>query len=106
MLKNKNRFQKSSYTILASVFGLIVYSTAYTTLDLTIRFNLLDRGLYTLSLIPIALFSIGIAYGMVQNLTNNRLNIFFASLLLGFILFAICGYLFYVLDGFIIYTRY
>lgn len=106
MLKNKKISQRSSYIIVISIFGFILYSAVYTALDLTIRFDLLNRGLYVLSLLPIAIFSIGVAYGMINSLTNKKADLILASILLGSIMFVLLGYLFYIFDGFIIYTRY
>lgn len=90
---------------------MLLYATVYTAVGATILLGFvmtpqyLSPGFLVISL-PILIFSVGLAYGLLARYKGSRLGKIAASALLGFIIYLIAGFLFYTLDGYVTYARY
>lgn len=94
-----------------SLLLMLLYAAVYTAVGATILLGFvmtpqyLSPGFLVISL-PILIFSVGLAYGLLARYKGSRRGKIAASALLGLLIYLIAGFLFYTLDGYVTYARY
>lgn len=89
-----------------SLVAMTLYTLFYVLFDITVRFDIHERGLTFLAMLPIILASIGIAYGMLGSQVKRPIHALPATILLGLIISLMACVLFYVIDGVVLFARY
>ncbi|MBQ68562.1 hypothetical protein CL689_00665 [Candidatus Saccharibacteria bacterium] len=89
-----------------SLAAMMLYTLFYVLFGITVRFDIYERGLTFLVMVPIILASIGIAYGMLGNQVKQPVKALPATILLGLIISLMTCVLFYVIDAVVVSARY